>query len=254
MKYLLNIVLFCFTISTLVAQKNNRTPDNYVFIPEGKTYTNKQEVIVSQFYIADKEISNKDYKEFLEALENHGDEKLLEKTKVNHEGWEKLLTESQPFVEYYFEKDAYNDYPVVNITQEAAEIYCKYLSAIYKEKYNLNAEFRLPTMEEFVRAAKGENKLNVYAWGTSNLKNKKNQAQGNFKTNQNTVTSPVESFNKNKFGLYNMSGNVAEMLSKKGKAMGGSWNCEASTSMVENFILFESFAPNVGFRPVMILK
>jgi len=250
---ILNIAIILLVSSTLIAQKNTRTPDNYSFVPEGKTYINGEERTVEAFYISNTEISNKEYKEFLEALKNYGDENLLERIKVNHEGWKKLLAESQPFVEFYFENDAYNDYPVVNITKDAAEIYCKYLKHLYKEKYNLNVEFRLPTMEEYIRAAKGETKENTYAWSTNNLLNKKNQAQGNFKTNNNEVTAPVESFDKNQFGLYNMSGNVAEMISKTGVAMGGSWNCDAKNSMVENFILFDASAANVGFRPVMVL-
>ncbi len=64
----------------------------------------------------------------------------------------------------------------------------------------------------------------------------------------------VESYFPNKFGLYNMSGNVAEMTSKIQLAVGGSWNCRPEKSLVEDYQIYENYSPTIGFRPIMIIR
>lgn len=48
-------------------------------------------------------------------------------------------------------------------------------------------------------------------------------AAGGFTDNAMT-TAPVESYFPNGYGLYNMAGNVSEMLAEKGRTKGGNWN------------------------------
>ena len=63
---------------------------------------------------------------------------------------------------------------------------------------------------------------------------------------------PIQFFEANAFGLYNMAGNVREMLAEKGYTKGGGWkdtgfylrNCVMQT-------MNESSRNDVGFRPVM---
>ncbi|MDX1913724.1 MAG: SUMF1/EgtB/PvdO family nonheme iron enzyme [Saprospiraceae bacterium] len=64
-------------------------------------------------------------------------------------------------------------------------------------------------------------------------------------------TVPAASYYSNKFGLYAVSGNVAEMLDEAGKTKGGSWQDEAyygQISPVKNHTLP---SPAVGFRVFM---
>jgi formylglycine-generating enzyme required for sulfatase activity len=64
---------------------------------------------------------------------------------------------------------AYDNYPVVNITQEAAQTYCNWLTANYKTsdlglQDHMQIGFKLPTRTDWLHAASG-GKTGPYAWG-----------------------------------------------------------------------------------------
>lgn len=243
--------LSLFLIFFSFAQKTNF--EDLVLISAGSTFINGHEYQLDEFYIYKTEISNKEYKEFLNYLQENKQTDLLKVCEVNHDGWKSVLEYSTPYENYYFEKNDYADFPVVNITFEAAEAFCDYLSVKYAKEFGIEVDFQLPSLQEWVRAAKGDTKDNVFAWGNNALDNKKG-FQGNFKTDDNTVTAPIDSFKPNQFGLYNMSGNVSEMTSKKHLAVGGSWNCIPEESLVENYQTYENYSPSIGFRPIMVIK
>ncbi|MFN0174284.1 MAG: formylglycine-generating enzyme family protein [Saprospiraceae bacterium] len=64
-------------------------------------------------------------------------------------------------------------------------------------------------------------------------------------------TVPVASYYPNDFGLYTMSGNVAEMLAEPGKAKGGSWQDEPSQGQITTVKMYNGPNPAVGFRVFM---
>lgn len=68
------------------------------------------------------------------------------------------------------------------------------------------------------------------------------------------ITCPVKFYDKNAFGLYNVCGNVAEMIDVEGIAMGGGWEDTGYNVRVESEIKFEKSSKNIGFRPVMVKK
>jgi len=103
------------------------------------------------------------------------------------------------------------DYPVVNVTHEDAAAYAKW------------AGKRLPTEAEWEKAARGGLKRQPYVWGSEMFPKGEdvwmaNIWQGEW-PQENTeadgffTTSPVKSFPPNKFGLYDVSGNVWEIVS-----------------------------------------
>lgn len=99
-----------------------------------------------------------------------------------------------------------DNYPVVHITYEDAMAYCKW------------ANRRLPTEAEWEAAAQGENKEAIFTWGDDFevLKNKANTWQGEFPTSNQVedgfeYSSPVKSFEPNTYGIYDMLGNVWEI-------------------------------------------
>jgi hypothetical protein len=110
----------------------------------------------------------------------------------------------------------------------------------------------------------------LYPWYISyNYRNKalnsRGCALGNFKWPDNhevcrpqmptpdgwTLMAPVESYFPNNIGLYDVVGNVAEMISEKGKACGGSWNHPAEESTILSISEYKGPDSAVGFRPFM---
>ncbi|MEI8201577.1 MAG: hypothetical protein WCH34_01100 [Bacteroidota bacterium] len=51
-------------------------------------------------------------------------------------------------------------------------------------------------------------------------------------------------------GIYNMCGNVAEMVAEKGIAVGGSWKDTGYDVRIESTINYSEPSPSIGFRPV----
>ena len=66
-------------------------------------------------------------------------------------------------------------------------------------------------------------------------------------------TAPVDSFDPGANGIYNMSGNVAEMLLEKGATKGGSWGSSGYYVRIDAEDEFQGMesSPYVGFRIFM---
>ncbi|HMJ71384.1 MAG TPA: SUMF1/EgtB/PvdO family nonheme iron enzyme [Cyclobacteriaceae bacterium] len=66
-----------------------------------------------------------------------------------------------------------------------------------------------------------------------------------------TMMAPVRCYFPNNIGLYDVAGNVAEMISEKGKACGGSWNDVPEQSTIQSVKNFSGPDETVGFRVFM---
>ncbi len=66
-----------------------------------------------------------------------------------------------------------------------------------------------------------------------------------------TMLSPVGTYFANRMGLYDVVGNVAEMINEEGKAMGGSYNHPAEECTITSVNSYEDSEARVGFRLFM---
>ncbi|MEX1189879.1 MAG: SUMF1/EgtB/PvdO family nonheme iron enzyme [Bacteroidia bacterium] len=216
-------------------------------------------------YASKYEVSNKVYSDFLIALRQNGKTDKYQTAMIDTSAWGE-----SPYTKYYHKHPAYNEYPAVNISYEGARLFCEWLTEQYntseKRKFK-RVNFRLPSEQEWVTAAKAGHAEAHYPWKYKNVINEKGEAycnhslssigmrEGDAGNNGNAdITAPVKSYKPNDFGLYNMSGNVAEMLNEKGKTKGGSWRDSADDMKIESkgeFANYQQPMITVGFRYFM---
>ena len=186
----------CMVLILLTGCRTANGETNMVLIPAGKfemgnngpvEHYGPQEdespvhtVYVDAFYMDKYEVTNADFKKFLDA---------------NPE-WQKGNVEFQSSESYLPDWEG-NNYPTrkdnhpVRVNWYAAMAYASW------------AGKRLPTEVEWEKAARGGLKNQDYPWGNSI-----NPSLANYEVNPSTVS--VGSYAPNKYGLYDMAGNVEE--------------------------------------------
>ncbi len=77
--------------------------------------------------------------------------------------------------------------------------------------------------------------------------------RGNVPSNNDgwAMMAPTKTYFPNDVGLYDVVGNVAEMISEKGKACGGSWNHPPSESTIRSVNAYSNPDAAIGFRVFM---
>ena len=278
-------LIFFFPVFLFTAYKSPKEYKalykHYLFVPHGEVqYQAKSDEgwkwkkdTVSSCLIAKTEVSNLDYREFIYWLKTNNDPSLhhmMPDTMVWNKGPLKI---GSPFVSHYFTHPAYNDYPVVGVSIEQATAYCHWLTGRLATSYpDVKVLARLPRKNEWIRAARGDSR-STYANGPK-LRNEKGLPMYNYKVtgdeyvskeengnlvvidslgfdSDSYITSSTISYWPNQFGLYNMCGNVAEMV-QEGVAMGGSWNSVGYNTRVESE-LEATASCEVGFRVLLEL-
>jgi gliding motility-associated lipoprotein GldK len=129
---------------------------------------------------------------------------------------------NEPMTSVYFWHPKYDDYPVVGVNWNQAKAFCRwrtiYLNSYYSDLDDYTVtDLRLPTEYEWEYASRGGRDQNVYPWGGPYVKNAKGCSLANFKPMRGDYMQDgglypirVGSYFPNDFGLYDMSGNVAE--------------------------------------------
>lgn len=270
----------------------------YVKIPAGMSMVNGRILSFHSFYMLDHEVTNGEYQQFVQQLKSNNQLSGLAIAAVDSMNWVKSCPNSgvDPYVSYYHSHPAYENYPVVNITYEAAEWYIAYLNELHKEELKkLNMEFALPALEEWIYAAKGNTELAKYSWGNNSLVDEKGQPCGSYFTIGDECVHYNDSLKKyeiicetstgnptymmsngiyipeysttcsqlprekhryaaNNYGLYNMSGNVAEMTAAKDTVIGGSCRDSGFDIRISSVRVATLPATDIGFRPVIRMK
>jgi formylglycine-generating enzyme required for sulfatase activity len=203
--------------------------------------------------------------------------------------WHDKHSMGEAMTNMYFWHPAYNNYPVVGVSHEQAEEYCKWLTAKYMKEPNRkykNVVFRLPNLYQWDWAAKGGVADSPFPWGGPYIRNAKGKMLANFmhipetaiRRDKDTgklelihkqtvsaseleynldITCHVFSYRPNGYGLYNMAGNVAEYISDVGITKGGSWRDPAyylQTWAEQPYADTLSVSDKVGFRISMRVK
>lgn len=262
---------------------------HYVKVPAGYLFTNVQAGVMKinnlnpikdslpEFFIAATEVTNFQWKEFLMYLKQEGRMEEYRDNILDTTVWRPLLAYNEPFVDYYYQHKAYSEYPAVGMTLKQAQAYANWLTEIYALKnQSVKIIFSVPTKKQWIRAARGEWQTH-YPWDGKYMRNSKGAYLSNFKNYdaanihynteinkyevmsmsqcmEGTITAPAESYYPNKFGIYNMSGNVAELVSDDTVAMGGSWNDTGYDVRVESEQPATQPKSTIGFRMVATIE
>ncbi len=236
------------------------------------------EKVKTDLYVCKYEVSNLDYRSFLTDLNNSNNYEDYKFCLPDTTCWREKITYNEPFVNYYFQHPSYNDYPVVGVSYEMANKYCSWLT----QKYNLESKrkfkkviFKLLSNNEWIFAANNGDTTKAYTWGSGFMQNNRKQYLCNFKhtvfvfdsttkiytewpasdsislNNRASISGPVKSFYPSTLGMYNMCGNVAEMIEEKGIAKGGSYADPAYLVRIASEKSYLKPTADIGFRVCM---
>lgn len=237
--------------------------EQFADVPAGVAFIHGERESTEAFFLARTEVSNAQFRGFLADVKAGAGQEVMESLRPG--SWNGRSED--PFAAIYYTDRAYDDYPVVNVSREAAMAYCAWM----QEKLNGEAPagiaygVRLPSRIEWVRAAQGDRGNSPYAWGGPAVQNDRGCMLCNFKASSLTsqrvayrdgddgaeLTAPVGSYSKNGLGLFNMNGNVAEWLQESGMAAGGSWASTSEEVRNESVMRAQGPSPMVGFRPLV---
>lgn len=284
-----SILLFALSISFVLLESGISTEKTdksikkfldktFAFVPSGKAYVQNSEISVQSFYISKTEVTNSEYQAFLTDLKLKGERKKLQICFIDSSKWNSPNSFHEPYATHYHSHIAYAAYPVVNISHEGAKMYCVWLNEKYDKQFGTNGKFKFRLMEkaEYVRASRSDSQSS-YSWKNSSLHNAQGQTMCNFtqlgsedihrneesgkfeikfadrefNAEFSDILAPSKSYWPNEFGIYNMNGNAAEMISEFGIAMGGSWKDPGYDVRVESERKYDQANPTTGFRVVM---
>jgi formylglycine-generating enzyme required for sulfatase activity len=182
--------------------------------------------------------------------------------------WTNKSAFNAPYVQYYYRHVAYRNYPVVGISYEQAVAFCKWRTDRVKEYYarkykkELLLEYRLPTAGEWeslamaspdIFALQGKNKNGMPLLNFIRMPGD-SASTAILMSDNADVTAPVYSYAKNKLGLFNIYGNVAELVAEKGIAKGGSWRNLLEECRAGKNLTYDQPTSWIGLRCVCDLR
>ena len=226
------------------------------------------------FYMLETEVTNKAYNGFLNDLKAQGRTEDYEKARFRSENWYTPRSHSELGRQYYDNYPAYDHYPAVNVPYEGALLFCQWLT---EKVGNPEWVYELPSQLEWTWAAEGGKTGEVYSMGgpfliaadgtpcyhylhlgdesicrtdsgfrVVNL----SYDMGVYLNTDSDIPYPAKSLRANGYGLYNMCGNVAEMVSNPNLAVGGSWLDPGYDIRIYSIKNYTQPSPQIGFRVI----
>ncbi|MFY7978891.1 MAG: formylglycine-generating enzyme family protein, partial [Sediminibacterium sp.] len=128
----------------------------------GDWNNNLRRVTVSSFRIDQYEVSNRQYRTYIKWLERvflpMGKDSIVKAALPDTLVWRTDLAYNEPMVEGYFRNKAFNDYPVVGVSWEQANAYCRWRTDRANEKTLLSLGF-INKCQRFVGKVASRDKL-----------------------------------------------------------------------------------------------
>lgn len=161
----------------------------------------RKKVTVSSFYIDRFEVTNEEYREFIDDMSGTQEENRL----PDSTAWDESASRAN--WETYFYGSERSDYPVVAVTWRDAKEYCEWDGK------------RLPTEAEWEYAARAGRVGGVYPWAGFSPRDPRGRYLANFNPGRQgqaadgyAFTAPVGSYPPNRWGMHDVAGNVAEWV------------------------------------------
>ena len=241
---------------------------------EDGTLGPKVEYNLPAFYMLETEVTNKAYNLFLNDLKAQGRTEDYEKACVRSDNWYTPNHHNDPARCYYDSFPAYELYPAVNVPYEGAVLFCQWLT---QKVGNPEWEYVLPSQLEWTWAAEGGKTGEVYSMGGPFLTAADGTPyyhylhlgdesicrtdsgfrvvnlsydMGVYLNTDSDIPYPAKSLRANGYGLYNMCGNVAEMVSNPNMAVGGSWLDPGYDIRIYSIKNYTQPSPQIGFRVI----
>lgn len=129
---------------------------------------------------------------------------------------------NDPMATLYFWHQSYDNYPVVGISWIQARAFSVWRTNLMNDYLRSQGlpgvhDYRLPMEAEWEYAARGGLDLSMYPWGGPYTRNYQGcflanfkPLRGNYIDDGSVYSARVASYEPNEYGLYDMSGNVAE--------------------------------------------
>jgi formylglycine-generating enzyme required for sulfatase activity len=262
-------ILLLLSATGSFAQKKSRQK-----APSGTVQVN------DTLFVDKTEIANihwREYLHYLQQFDSSKKESMLPDTLV----WRGTAQYNEPLVQYYFRHPMFNDYPVVGISYEQALEFCQWRSERVNEFIGKMPEskrpfekvaYRLLTRAEWEILSASKLDVNKFPFGydsthvkwkakyvhSFNCKypdDKPREANHNNLDvyNVDVYTSATNSYLPNSNKMHNTIGNVAEMVSEKGIAKGGSVDHKLEDCKIINDQYYKKPERWLGFRCVAVI-
>ena len=245
-------------LETVTLTPPGEVPEGMVYIPEGnfifgdRTFDDQfVRTRLPAFFISKYEVTIGEYLKFWKSIQQPDLREQYRAYVENHTSpgrrlmplWDDEGRISEPYVERM---------PVIGITYEAMEAYCKYMSQKTELRY------RLPTALEWEKAARGVDGRE-YVWGNdyrSNFAHVNQRGQ----TARGNMPVPVGSFAKDVsvYGVYDLTGNARELVTNPNgwlyyTGKGSSFNFSQRFARAAAHA-YTSNLSDVGFRCVVEIR
>jgi hypothetical protein len=119
-----------------------------------------------------------------------------------------------------------------------------------KKKMKFDDSMMYPWFKVYVFRSRVHNQFGCYL-GNFRIETDRNCPSRSLAYDGYTMMGRIESYFPNDIGLFDVVGNVAEMIDEKGKACGGSWNDPPIKSTIQSVKNYSGVDETVGFRLFM---